>query len=173
MQIGSILTREDQLGGALSVSVNEQRRADFSMLLAMLSQDALDFSQFHLPEDETVESDLSEDALKKEFQVGPKQSLAPAQFDMLIGKNNAESLSRSSMASLRLANCLDPEPLAIRDDYKHIPLMVVDNCELAVRRRLESEIHGGVAIDKPKMDAAAMYDQLNSQEMQNALMQSA
>lgn len=173
MQIDNILTREDQLGGALAICVSAQRRADFSMLLAMLSQDALDFSQFHLPEEEQQESDKSESALKKELQIGPAQVLAPADFDMLIGQNNAQCLSQSSMTSLRLSHCLNPEPLAVRDDCKHIPLVVVDNCELAVRNRLDMDKKGEGTADKPKMDAAAIYDQLNSGEMQSALQLSA
>jgi hypothetical protein len=173
MQLDAVLTREDQLGTALSVSVTEQRRADFSMLLAMLSQDALDFSQFHLPESSLQEADLSEQALKKELQIGPQRAFAPEQFDMLIGQSNARILNEGGMASLRLNDCLSPEPLAIRDDKKHVPLIVVDNCELSVRKRFESVKNGDSVHEKPAMNAAGFYDQLASGEAQSALQLSA
>jgi hypothetical protein len=173
MQIDNFLIREDQLDSKLAMCVNDQRRADFSMLLAMLSQDVLDFSQFHLPEEEQQEKDNSEAALKKALQLGPEQILAPAKFDMLIGQHNAERLAHSSMASLRLSHCLNPEPLSVRDNCKHIPLVVVDNCELAVRNRLDVQKRVEGTADKPKMDASAMYDQLKSGEMQSALRLSA
>ncbi|OHU86575.1 MULTISPECIES: VC2046/SO_2500 family protein [Pseudoalteromonas] len=169
MQFDVVLTREDQLGNALSVSVTEHRRADFSMLLAMLSQDALEFSQFHLPESELNEADLSELALKKELQIGPQQALAPETYDMSIGQNNASRLAQSSLTTLKLQQCLSPEPLAIRNDKTHIPLEVVDNCEIAVRKRLESIKSGASIEEKPAMNAAGFYDQLASGQMQSAL----
>ncbi|CAM4152314.1 VC2046/SO_2500 family protein [Pseudoalteromonas byunsanensis] len=169
MQFDVVLTREDQLGNALSVSVTEHRRADFSMLLAMLSQDALEFSQFHLPESELIEAELSESALKKELQIGPQQALAPETYDMLIGQDNAARLAQSSLTTLKLQQCLSPEPLAIRNDKAHIPLVVVDNCEIAVRKRLESVKNGASKEEKPAMNAAGFYDQLASGQMQSAL----
>ncbi|NOU50907.1 queD like 2 [Pseudoalteromonas sp. JBTF-M23] len=173
MQLDAVLTREDQLGSALSVSVAEHRRADFAMLLAMLSQDALDFSQFHLPEAQDSEADLSEQALKKELQIGPQRALAPEQFDMLIGQDNAKILAQSTLASLKLQDYLNPEPLVIRDDKTHIPLVVVDNCDIAVRKRLEAIKEGHAKDEKPAMNAAGFYDQIATGQMQSALQLSA
>ncbi|MBD1582889.1 VC2046/SO_2500 family protein [Pseudoalteromonas sp. S16_S37] len=173
MQLDAVLTREEQLGSALSVSVAEHRRADFAMLLAMLSQDVLDFSQFHLPEAQQTEADLSEQALKKKLQIGPQRALAPEQFDMLIGQDNAKILEQSSLTSLKLQDYLNPEPLAIRDDKTHIPLVVVDNCDLAVRKRLEATKKGYATDEKPAMNAAGFYDQIASGQMQSALQLSA
>ncbi|BBN81208.1 hypothetical protein PA25_11930 [Pseudoalteromonas sp. A25] len=173
MQLDAVLTREDQLGSALSVSVAEHRRADFAMLLAMLSQDALDFSQFHLPETQADEADLSEYALKKELQIGPQRALAPEQFDILIGQNNAKVLEQSSLVSLKLQDCLRPEPLAVRNDKTHIPLVVVDNCDIAVRKRLEAVKSGHSVEEKPAMNAAGFYDQIAGGHMQSALQLSA
>jgi len=49
MQIDDLLITESQLNSRLNNSVHENRRGEFALLLAMLSHDALDFSQFHLP----------------------------------------------------------------------------------------------------------------------------
>ena len=59
----------------------------------MLSQDALDFSQFHLPKTEIEENTTQEAQLREQLGAGPKQPLAPSEFNMLIGQFNAQRLS--------------------------------------------------------------------------------
>ena len=79
MQIDGILTNEAQLGNQLAVSVDENRRSDFSLLLAMLSHDAIDFAQFHLPHEEQpnpyTEINGNTD-LRIKLGAGPAQPLA-------------------------------------------------------------------------------------------------
>ncbi len=89
MQIDGLLLNESQLDNRLNKSVHEQRSGEFALLLAMLSHDVLDFSQFHLPKSELANTQISEQALRNELGAGPKQALAPEQFDMLIGEQNA------------------------------------------------------------------------------------
>ena len=173
MQIDGVLISESQLGSALNISIHETRSADFAMLLSMLSHDALDFSQFHLPKSQQQQPDRSEDTLKKELQVGPQKPLAPAQFDMLIGQDNAQLVASGAMTSLRLRECLNPEPFAARNDKKHVPLEVVENLEPAVKQRLaKAQGKLDLVTDKP-MDAAGFYDQLAAGEMQSMLKASA
>jgi len=156
MQIDDLLITESQLNRRLNNSVHENRRGEFSLLLAMLSHDALDFSQFHLPKTEINNVVAEEEALRKQFGAGPKQLLALDEYNMLLGQFNASLISqegeRSGMASIKLRQCLNPEPLAIRNDEKHIPLNIIDNCELAVRRRIKSE---QMQLANPPIDAAA------------------
>jgi hypothetical protein len=166
MQIEQGLIRESQLDNALNNCVHQGRRGDFGMMLAMLSQDALDFAQFHLPTSSTDEKNQTEDALKRELQIGPQKRLAPEEFDMLIGQENAFVVQHFGMTALHLKECLAPEPLAIRDDKKHIPLVIVDNCELSVRRKLKPTPY--VSNDKA-IDAAGFYDQIASGQAQSML----
>ena len=170
MQIDDLLITERQLSSRLNKSVNEQHREEFSLLLAMLSHDALDFSQFHLPKTEIENLIVDEDTLRKEFGAGPKQLLAPDKFDMLIGQYNASLLAkngeRSGMSDIKLAHCLVPEPLTIRDDVSYIPLNVLDNCELAVRRRIKDT---ETQLSNPQMDAAAFYDGINNADIHQPL----
>jgi hypothetical protein len=166
MQIEQGLIRESQLDVALNTCVHQGRRGDFGMMLAMLSQDALDFAQFHLPTSVAEEKNRTEEVLKRELQIGPQKPLAPSEFDMLIGQENAFVVQHFGMTALHLKECLVPEPLAVRDDKKHIPLEVIDNCELAVRRKLKPTPH----ISNNKMiDAAGFYDQLASGRAQSLL----
>lgn len=170
MQIDDLLITENQLSTRLNKSVHEQRRGEFSLLLAMLSHDALDFSQFHLPKTELEDAIITDDALRKQLGVGPKQLLAPDKFDMLIGQHNASLListgERSGMNDIKLNHCLNPEPLFIRDDVTHIPLNIIDNCELAVRRRIKNT---ETQLSNPAMDAAAFYDLLNNDALHEPL----
>jgi hypothetical protein len=170
MQIDDLLITESQLSSRLNQSVQQHRRGEFALLLAMLSHDALDFSQFHLPKTELRDKLESEESLRKQFELGPQQQLAPDEFDMLIGQFNASAIAnlgeRAGMADIKLNHCLHPEPLAIRDEPQHIPLNVVDNCELAVRRRIAKQ-HTQLA--PPQMDAAGFYASLNNAELHRPL----
>ncbi|MCF2860053.1 queD like 2 [Pseudoalteromonas sp. SMS1] len=169
MQIDELLLKEAQLGVALNISVHESRRGDFGLLLSALSQDALDFSQFDLPRSAVDEKDSSEEALKKELQVGPKKPLAPAEFDFLIGQYNRHFVKDGGLEDIKLNECLDPEPLHIRDDKTHVPLFVVENLEPAVRARLIKQKQPEVKGKENEIDAAGFYDQLASGKMQSQL----
>ncbi|BDF94879.1 MULTISPECIES: VC2046/SO_2500 family protein [Pseudoalteromonas] len=168
MQIDDLLITESQLNNRLAKSVSESRRGEFALLLAMLSHDALDFSQFHLPKTsvDTHATTQSETQLRKYLGAGPEQALAPAQFDMLIGQHNAQRLQQGGMADIRLRSCLTPEPLVIRDDKNHIPLLVIDNCEPVVRKR---HLNKESQLDHPQMDAVAFYDSLNNDDLHQPL----
>ena len=170
MQIDDLLLTERQLSTRLNKSVREKRRGEFSFLLAILSHDVLDFSQFHLPKTEIENPIADEEALRRQLKVGPKQLLAPKEFDMLIGQHNASLLSRvnerTGMGDIRLNHYLNPEPLSIRDDVNHIPINVIDNCELAVRRRIKNT---ETQLTSPIMDAGAFYNSLNNDALHEPL----
>jgi hypothetical protein len=170
MQIGDLLITEHQLDTRLNKSVHEHRRGEFSLLLAMLSHDALDFSQFHLPKSENINQIADEDALRQQFAVGPQQHLAPPVFDMLIGHNNVDYIKhsgeRAGMSDIRLNHYLNPEPLAVRDDTHHISYAVLDNCEVAVRKRIKQS-HTELA--NIPIDAAAFYNDLKNTNLHKPL----
>ncbi|MDW7549844.1 queD like 2 [Pseudoalteromonas sp. McH1-7] len=173
MQIDGILISESQLGSALNVCVHETRSADFAMLLSMLSTDALDFSQFHLPKSEQSEKDSSEAALKRQFEIGPQKPLASEQYNMLIGQHNAQLIASGAMTTFRLKENLHPEPLAARNDKKHIPLEVVENLEPAAKNRLAKSLGKLTLVADKQLDAAAFYDQVAAGGMQEMLRTSA
>ncbi|MBQ4857621.1 VC2046/SO_2500 family protein [Pseudoalteromonas sp. MMG007] len=170
MQIDDLLITESQLKSKLNKSVHENRRDEFALLLAMLSHDVLDFSQFHLPKTEIENLATSEEALREEFGAGPKQPLAPEKFDMLIGQFNSSLISelgaQTGMKCIKLNQYLKPEPLTIRDDDKHVPLNILDNCELSVRRRIKNE---NMQLANPPIDAGAFYDSLNDDTIHQPL----
>ncbi|HCV01280.1 MULTISPECIES: VC2046/SO_2500 family protein [Pseudoalteromonas] len=166
MQVDGLLLNESQLDNRLNKSVHEHRSGEFALLLAMLSHDALDFSQFHLPKTEISNPHVSEEVLRAQLGAGPKQSLAPEQFDMLIGQDNALRLLQGGLSDIRLRHCLAPEPLHVRDDKNHIPLEVIDNCEPAVRKRY---LDKNQPTERAQIDAAAFYDSLTEDAIHQPL----
>jgi len=74
--------------------------------------------------------------------------------------------SAAGMREIKLQQCLKPEPLNIRDDKNHIPLNVIDNCELAVRRRVKK---ADIELSHPPMDAVAFYDDLQNEALHQPL----
>ena len=170
MQIGDLLITESQLKTRLNKSVHEARRGEFALLLAMLSHDALDFSEFHLPKSDARSYQADENTLRKQLGAGPSQPLAPDSFDMLIGKDNSALLAQVdcnvAMSDIKLRQYLKPEPLNIRDEKNHIALNVIDNCELAVRRRIKNS---DMPLSNTQMDAAAFYDDLQNEALHQPL----
>lgn len=145
MQIDTdILINEHQTGGKLSQAVHEARRADFGLILAMMSQSVLDQAAFALPVDEVAEIDNSSDALRARFQVSKPQPFAANDASMVEqAHEHSQLIHHSGLASQKLSHYLNPAPLTQFDDVKRIPDDVLGNCDLVVQQRLQS---GGVRI---------------------------
>lgn len=163
MQIESILSNELQLGTQLNKSVLEERRGDFAWLLAALSADALDFAQFHLPTSDIDKPQADAEQLRRQLGAAQPRPCAPKDFNIALTQNQCEYVAHNLIASLRLRDCADPTPLAVRDDKNHIPFEIIDNCEPRVQAKYRDQ---SVSLNDPKMDSAAFYDQLN--ELKNA-----
>ncbi|MEO2279154.1 VC2046/SO_2500 family protein [Pseudoalteromonas pernae] len=163
MQIESILSNELQLGTQLNKCVQEQRRGDFAWLLASISHDALDFAQFHLPVCDNTAAQVDEQQLRMQLGAARARPCAPEHFNIVLTQNQCEYISTGLRDSLRLQDCLAPTPLAIRNDLKHIPLPIIDNCEPRVQAKYQDQ---SMSLNEPQMDSAAFYDQLNDLKLQ-------
>ena len=71
-----ILVHELQLGEQLNESVHSERRSDFSLMLAMLTEDVKAHSQFTLPLSQIPEKSTSSEQLRKHFQLPDEAPLA-------------------------------------------------------------------------------------------------
>lgn len=125
-----ILTHEQQLGEQLNESVHMARRSDFSLLLAMLTDDVRAHSQFKLPRTESPEITTSSAQLRKEFQLPAEAPLAMADINELSAFNQANLVENNQFEQLHLTNALKPKPLAFRDDASHIANNVLENTSL-------------------------------------------
>jgi hypothetical protein len=126
-----VLLHELQLGEQLNESVVQTRRADFSLMLAMLAEDVREQSQFTLPKAQhPVASNVSNSALRKEFHLPDTAALGLSSMDEVDQFNQAQSVIDNDIANIRLQSAMTPNPLAFRDDRQHIATEVLQNTSL-------------------------------------------
>jgi len=130
-----LLVHELQLGDKLNESVHSARRADFSLLLAMLTDDVQSHSQFSLPQTVNNENIVNDDVLRKEFDLPDQAPLALGKKHSVSSFNQAELINQNRISELHLSNVLSPKPLAFRDDIKHIPHDVMMNTSLYCQKK--------------------------------------
>ena len=161
----NVLLHELQLGEQLNESVEQTRRADFSLMLAMLAEDVREQSQFLLPKtQEVTPADLSTVALRKQFNLPDEAALALTTLDDVNQFNQAHTIVGNDLANIHLTNAMKPKPLAFRDDKKHIESQVLENTSLftqlkhkqaaelskAYNNQLQEEQLNSVAIETDK-----------------------
>ena len=134
-----ILVHELQLGEQLNESVHSKRRSDFSLMLAMLTDDVRAHSQFKVPRSQTPEKTTSTEQLRKEFQLPEEAPLALKDIDELNTFNQAKLIETQQLQHLRLANVLNPKALAFRDDAKHIEQHVLANTSLYCQQKYQEK----------------------------------
>jgi hypothetical protein len=101
------LLHELQLGEQLNQSVQDTRRADFSLLLAMLAGDVREQSQFLLPQEkETPKQEMSNNALRRKFDLPEKSPLALTKIEDVRQFNQAQYVKGNKLTELRLFNVL-------------------------------------------------------------------
>ena len=123
----TLLVHELQLGEQLGECVHNARRSDFSLMLAMLTEDVRDHSQFALPVVEDEPRDISTETLRKEFHLPDEAPLALKNDTQIKDFNQAELVQNNQLASLQLQNAINPKALAFRDDKNHVPHQVISN----------------------------------------------
>ncbi len=127
----SVLLHELQLGEQLNESVVQARRADFSLMLAMLTTDVREQSQFLIPQaEETTVADVTNIALRKQFNLPDKAVLALTSLDDVKQFNQVQSIVDKDLANIHLTNAMMPKPLAFRDDKNYIESLVLQNTSL-------------------------------------------
>ena len=123
----NVLLHELQLGEQLNESVEQTRRADFSLMLAMLAEDVREQSQFLLPKsEEETAVELSNLALRKQFNLPDKAKLALTTPNEVNQFNQAHTIVDNDLSNIHLTNAMMPKPLAFRDDNKHIESQVLE-----------------------------------------------
>ena len=129
------LLHELQLGEQLNESVHQARRADFSLMLAMLSNDVREQSQFILPKHKETEQQLDDAALRKQFDLPKPAPLAIKNLQEINAYNQGNNVAENDVATIRLTNSLSPKPLAFRDNAKHIAREVMSNTSLVCQAK--------------------------------------
>lgn len=123
----TLLTHELQLGEALNQCVHHERRADFSLMLAMLVDDAQEFSQFKTPQTEPALASTSDELLRQALDLPTEAALSLNTMSQLNTFNEAKSVIADDLAAIKLNDALSPKPLAFRNDKTFIPTQVKTN----------------------------------------------
>ncbi|MGI2037417.1 VC2046/SO_2500 family protein [Shewanella frigidimarina] len=130
MQIESTLVNELQIGSLLNVAIENNRRGEFGLLLAMLSIDARDMAQFQLDND--VESTQK---LRQRFSVPQPQLLVD---DISVHPDtidNAMIFQQQGARQFQLQQALTPEALVIRGSQSDSMVEVLSNCDYLTKNK--------------------------------------
>lgn len=157
MNVASLLTSEIELGQQLNHCVKAGERAEFALLLAMLSKDVTEQSQFQFEQHD------NHDGYETTANV---ESLAPANPQPLIADNielEQQSLELGKIAqeqgliAARLNHCLQPDALCFELDKSNgIDTQVFDNLDLRAAQRFNDT---QVKPQLQNIDIAAVLEQ--------------
>ncbi|WP_286267204.1 VC2046/SO_2500 family protein [Thalassotalea atypica] len=135
----NLLIHELQLGETLNKCIHSKRRADFSLMLAMLVEDAREFSQFKTPLTQDSTTDCTEQQLRKQFELPDKEPLSLTDFAQISHFNQASQLSEKQLFVMKLNDALSPKPLCFRDDKHFIETNIKSNTSLYCQHKLEAD----------------------------------
>ena len=136
MSIDTLLVHELQLGDQLGQCIEHNRRADFSLMLAMLTDDVREHSQFFMPKTVVDEKQESDEVLRKTFCL-PEPAPLAANGNKLSRFDQAELIISKREQDIHLQNVLSPLPLAIRDDKNYIDEKILSNTSLNCQKKYQ------------------------------------
>lgn len=114
-QVTPAVINELQLGDHICAAVEQHRRADFSLLIAMFSEDVREtVSIQHLNLESKTESKLRE-----ELQVPKPVELRSNEHSYSKGARISEQFHQGGIQSARLQNGLNPDSLAYMTEHTH------------------------------------------------------
>lgn len=150
-----ILLHELQLGEQLNKSVHQARRADFSLMLAMLCDDVREQSQFILPKEDVSSVEQSKhtnEALRKYFDLPEQAPLALKSIEQISQFNQSQLIADNDLASIQLSNALSPKPLTFRDNNHHIDSKTLGNTSLTCQEKYACQQSSPVLNKRIKMN---------------------
>lgn len=135
----NLLIHELQLGESLNHCLHSERRADFSLMLAMLVDDAREFSQFKTPNTEVETSETTEQSLRRQFDLPKAKPLALNHLSEIVQFNEAKKANTGMLTDIKLSESLSPKALCFRDDKLFIPTNVKNNTSLYCQSKLKRQ----------------------------------
>lgn len=134
--ISTNLITEIQCGGSVNQAISEHRRADFALLLAMLSNDACETTPI-----ETVSSDTMDgESVRKLLAVSQAQQLTSNSDSYQTSAHIADMFHSSGLSSAKLNHYLTPEALCYRPERTlDLPEDVYHNLSGHTVRRLKNK----------------------------------
>ncbi len=127
----TILTDELQLGNRLNLAVKQGNRAEFSLLLSMLTADVLDFPEFALKEPQVTIP--AEQNLRSEFSLRGPEVLRGKGISPEKAKAMSEQAHQLNMTAIRFEQAVNPEPLCNEQALGGVDADVLDNISLLAK----------------------------------------
>ena len=148
----TVIVNEWQLQGQLNQAINQNRRADFGLWLAMLSPAVDEMAEFCLAEESAPKPALD---LRKQLGVHTRVEFATTEQDLSALKQQHDAFTQGGLASWRLAALLTPPPTVVCHDRKKLSAEVLDNLSVHAQRRLQQQLQ-----PKVTTDATQLYEML-------------
>ncbi|HIF9429631.1 TPA: VC2046/SO_2500 family protein [Photobacterium damselae] len=127
------LINEIQLGNQLGHAVEQGRRSDFALMLALLSPDFLE----NTPVDHIDNKPVTDSQLRGYFELQDSRPLTTSEFCYERGAVQAEAFHQGGLASCRLMDGLQPIALTFPpQDTKGMPEELYHNLSGHERRKL-------------------------------------
>lgn len=163
MQINTLdkanIINELHVGVGISHAVQSGRRADFSLLLALFSDDVRD----SIPTTALKEPSVTEATLRTRFGLPAPQSLTNDQSSYAVSAKHAELFQSGGLPSAKLSHYLMPEALSYRpEDTGNLPEETYHNLSAHQRRELVNS-QGKTQLSHE------LYDQLTSARRQDQI----
>ncbi|QTG88921.1 hypothetical protein JTI77_01550 [Vibrio furnissii] len=156
------LINELQIGTGISQAVLHGHRADFSLMLALFSNDVRDTT----PVEAIEQVETTEDVLRQRFELQAPQTLRSDQSSYQISARQADLFHQGGLASAKLSHYLTPEVLAyLPEDTQDLPEEVYLNLSGHERRHLAQKTPKTLLPSDlyPQLNMAWRHDQLRAQ----------
>lgn len=173
-----ILLHELQLGEQLNESVHQARRADFSLMLAMLCDDVREHSQFTLPQADNssvAQLEQTNQTLRKHFDLPEQAPLALKNMEQISDYNQSHFIANNDLVSIQLSNALSPKPLTFRDDKLHVNSTILSNTSLTcqekytnqpvtpvLNKRLNMDVEGWLKVVQTSLVKSSLIDKITA-----------
>lgn len=136
ISLDNMLINEIQLGTGLNQAVESGRRADFSLMLALLSSELME----NTPQDNVPEQIQTEQQLRAYFELPSPQPLTTSEHCYQRSADQAKAFHESGIASTRLLHGLQPTALTFpAENTKGLPEDLFHNLSVHERRKLPPE----------------------------------
>lgn len=127
MQVASVLVSESQLGSCLNHALKNQHRADFALLLSLLSSDVGKIDTFEFKSN-------NKSAIQQQLGLAGKPKLMVNLSQASYFSENGHYFPYGN-TDYQLQQALNPEPLLIGGTASADMLITLENCDLATRSR--------------------------------------
>ncbi|HCG8574962.1 TPA: hypothetical protein NJ542_003544 [Vibrio parahaemolyticus] len=150
------IINEIQFGNGINHAVHEGRRADFSLILSMFSNDVRDV----VPVEEIKETATSDEILRQQFGLSQPQALRSDSSSYELAALQAKQFHNAGLPSAKLSHYLKPDALTyLPEDTFDLPEDVYHNLSSHERRTLGER-------NKSLIPDAGLYNQLMTAQRQ-------